>query len=175
MIGGQRRRAGVEPAVAVEPEPVPDHGRHAAAPERTERPDERDDVVRAATEDGSEQGRDAAESVSDERPAARHAVPSMPRHARAADGNDIGERPASQHPAPYVPRHGRAADGDDIGERARRGAQEGKALLRDLEEIRAAVRDLRDVEADRAAEADVREAEESLVHDVDVPPQRRSR
>ena len=52
-----------------------------------------------------------------------------------------------------------AAVGDDIGERARRGAEECEALLHDVEEIRAAVRDLRDVGADRAAEADDREAE----------------
>ena len=64
-------RAGVEPAVAVEPEPVPDRGRHAAAPERTERPDERDDVVRAATEDGTEQRRDAAAPVSEGRSASQ--------------------------------------------------------------------------------------------------------
>ena len=117
---------------------------HAARPMRWERDDAGDAVPEAARE----QGHAVAEPVS-------------------------GERPATQRVAPSEPRPGRAEDGGDIGERARRGAEECDALLLDVEEIRAAIRDLRAAGADRAAEADGREAEESLAHDADVTPQRR--
>ena len=43
----------------------------------------------------------------------------------------------------------------------------------ELEDVRAATRALGDMEGERATEAADGEAEESLVHDVDVPSQRR--
>ena len=115
-----------------EPEPAPDHAPYAAAPESDERSAERDPVQGVATENGPEVGREGAAAVSEERPTSSHVAPSMPRHS---------------------------AVGDDIGERARRGAEECEALFHDVEEIRAAIRDLRGVGADRAAEDEDHEAE----------------
>ncbi len=155
-------KAGVGPRAAVEPEPVSERGGDAAAPARENQEAEPASAPYAPRHAEPEDGDDVDDTAAER-------TPERPRHA-AAPVREV--HPAPPHAAPSVPRHGRAADADDLGERAR-DAKEREASQRDLEEVRAAARDLGDVEAEWAAEAEDREAEESLVHDVDVPPQRR--
>jgi hypothetical protein len=114
------------------------------------------------------------------------------RWARRAGGDAGGGTPERTHeprraapvpvdtPSPGQPVERPAAAqmrgdaGEAIGARARRQAQNIDAQLRDLGEVREAIRELRDAGAERAAAMEDREASESLIRDVDVPPRPRS-
>jgi hypothetical protein len=99
------------------------------------------------------------------------------RHGAAAPSRDDGDPPNDTQPtepaAPSAAREERRNGSEDIGERARRGAQTVHRWRRDLDEVRAAVRDLRDAEVERAVEADDHEAAASLISDEDLEPEHR--